>query len=55
MITVLLQLSSYKLRNAKAKYLMPNSLNWVVIVIIIGGLTTWIASKGYDMVSKAAN
>ena len=34
---------------------MPNSLNWVVIVIIIGGLTTWIASKGYDMVSKASN
>tara|TARA_B100000963_G_scaffold87320_1_gene74958 strand:+ start:964 stop:2367 length:1404 start_codon:yes stop_codon:yes gene_type:complete len=39
----------------KLSDLMPNSLNWVVIVIIIGGLTTWIASKGYDMVSKAAN
>ena len=34
---------------------MPNSLSWVITVIIIGGLTTWIASKGYDMVSKAAN
>ena len=34
---------------------MPNSLSWVITVIFIGGLTTWIASKGYDMVSKAAN
>ena len=34
---------------------MPNSLSWVITVIIIGGLTTWIAAKGYGMVSKAAN
>ena len=35
-------------------YLFFNDF-WKIIVIIIGGLTTWIASKGYDMVSKAAN
>ena len=34
---------------------MPNSITWIVIVLIIGGLTTWIATKGYGMVSKAAN
>jgi len=34
---------------------MPNSVTWVVIVLIIGGITTWIAAKGYNMVSKAAN
>ena len=34
---------------------MPNSLTWVVMVIIIGGVTTWIAAKGYGMVSKVAN
>lgn len=35
--------------------LMPNSLTWVVVIVIIGSLTTWIATKGYGMVSKAAN
>ena len=34
---------------------MPNSLEWIVVVLIIGGLTTWIAARGYAMVSKAAN
>ena len=34
---------------------MPNSVTWVVIVLIIGGITTWIAAKGYNMVSMAAN
>lgn len=34
---------------------MPNSVTWVIVVLIIGGLTTWIAAKGYGMVSKAAN
>jgi purine-cytosine permease-like protein len=34
---------------------MPNSVTWVVIVLIIGGITTWIAAKGYNMVSRAAN
>ncbi len=35
--------------------IMPNSMTWIIVVIIIGGLITWIAAKGYDMVSKAAN
>ncbi|MEK9614040.1 MAG: hypothetical protein VW080_08960 [Flavobacteriaceae bacterium] len=35
--------------------IMPNSMTWIIVVIIIGGLTTWIAAKGYRMVSKAAN
>ena len=34
---------------------MPNSVTWVVIVLIIGGITTWIAARGYNMVSRAAN
>ena len=34
---------------------MPNSITWVIVVVLIGGLTTWIASKGYGMVSQAAN
>lgn len=32
---------------------MPNSVTWVIIVLIIGGLITWIAAKGYEMVSEA--
>mgnify|MGYP003305541339 CR=1 FL=1 len=34
---------------------MPKNISWIVIVIIIGSLTTWVAAKGYTMVSKAAN
>lgn len=34
---------------------MPNGATWVIIVLIIGGVISLIASKGYDMVSKAAN
>ena len=34
---------------------VPNSILWIVVVMLIGGLTTWIAAKGYGMVSKAAN
>ena len=34
---------------------MPNSITWIIVVLIIGGLTTWIAAKGYEMVSQAAN
>ena len=34
---------------------MPNSITWIIVVLIIGGLTTWIAAKGYGMVSQAAN
>ncbi len=34
---------------------LPNSLTWVVIVLIIGALISMVAAKGYNMVSKAAN
>tara|TARA_B100001057_G_scaffold498741_1_gene606835 strand:- start:2317 stop:3711 length:1395 start_codon:yes stop_codon:yes gene_type:complete len=34
---------------------MPNSITWIIVVLVIGGLTTWIATKGYLMVSKVAN
>ena len=34
---------------------MPNSITWIIVVLIIGGLTTWIAAKGYGMVSQTAN
>lgn len=34
---------------------MPNGITWILIVIGLGTLTTWIAIRGYQMVSKAAN
>ncbi len=34
---------------------MPNGATWVVIVLVVGAVISLIASKGYDMVSKAAN
>lgn len=34
---------------------MPNSITWVVIVILIGAVISLVASKGYNTVSKAAN
>lgn len=34
---------------------MPNSLTWVVIVLIIGAVISLIAAKGFNTVSKAAN
>lgn len=34
---------------------MPNSSTWVIIVLIIGAVTAFIASGGYEKVSKAAN
>jgi purine-cytosine permease-like protein len=34
---------------------MPNSITWVLVVLAIGACISLIASKGYDMVSKAAN
>ena len=34
---------------------MPNGITWVVIVLVIGALTTLIAAKGFDTISKAAN
>ena len=34
---------------------MPNGFTWVIIVLIIGAVISLVASKGYDMVSQAAN
>ncbi len=34
---------------------MPNSVTWVVIVLIIGAVISLIAAKGFNTVSKAAN
>lgn len=34
---------------------MPNGATWVVIVLTLGALFTFIAAKGYSTVSKAAN
>ena len=34
---------------------MPNSVTWIIIVIIIGAVISLIAAKGFNMVSKAAN
>ena len=34
---------------------MPSSLNWVIIVVLIGAVISIIAARGYDTVSKAAN
>ncbi len=34
---------------------MPNGATYVIIVLVLGALITYIAAKGYDMVAKAAN
>lgn len=34
---------------------LPNGPTWVIIVLVLGALTTFIAAKGYDMVARAAN
>nr|WP_298999921.1 hypothetical protein [uncultured Allomuricauda sp.] len=34
---------------------MPNSLTWIIIVILVGAVISIIAGKGYDTVSKTAN
>lgn len=34
---------------------MPNSITWVVIVVLLGILISLVAARGYDTVSKAAN
>lgn len=34
---------------------LPNGITWVIIVLLVGVLTTLIAARGYDTVSKAAN
>ncbi|GJM30792.1 MAG: membrane protein [Cyclobacteriaceae bacterium] len=33
----------------------PNSVTWVIIVIVIGALIAMVAARGYNSVSKAAN
>ncbi len=34
---------------------MPNSITWVVIVLLVGSAISLIAAKGYDTISQAAN
>ncbi len=34
---------------------MPNSVTWVVIVLLVGAATAVIAARGYNVVAKAAN
>ena len=34
---------------------MPNSMSWVLIVLVIGAVISIVAAQGYDSVSKAAN
>ena len=34
---------------------MPNSLSWVIIVLLVGAVISIIAARGYNTVSKAAN
>lgn len=34
---------------------MPNSITWVVIVLVLGAIISVIAARGYSSVSKAAN
>lgn len=34
---------------------LPNSVSWVVIVLIVGAIIAVIAARGYDAVAKAAN
>lgn len=34
---------------------MPNGIPWIIICLVIGGIISLVAAKGYDMVSKAAN
>lgn len=34
---------------------LPNGPTWIIIVLIIGAATSLIASRGYEMVSRAAN
>ncbi|MFK7814561.1 MAG: cytosine permease [Maribacter sp.] len=34
---------------------MPNGSTWIIIVLVLGAVISIIASKGYEMVSKAAN
>jgi NCS1 family nucleobase:cation symporter-1 len=45
----------FNMEMPKLTDVLPNGITWIIIVVILGVLTTWIAAKGYTMVSKAAN
>lgn len=45
----------FDLEMPKLSDTMPNSVSWVIIVLAIGAIISFIAAKGYDAVSKAAN
>jgi nucleobase:cation symporter-1, NCS1 family len=45
----------FNMEMPKLTDVMPNGITWIIIVIVLGVITTWIAAKGYDMVSKAGN
>ncbi|MEL6850810.1 MAG: hypothetical protein AAFP92_19995 [Bacteroidota bacterium] len=34
---------------------LPNGLSWVLIVLAVGAVITYVAARGYQMVSRAAN
>ncbi|TRX46324.1 hypothetical protein FNH22_31075 [Fulvivirga sp. M361] len=34
---------------------LPNSTTWVVIVLVVGAVTAFVAARGYSTVAKAAN
>lgn len=45
----------FNMEMPKLTDVLPNGPTWIAIVLVLGGLTTWIAARGYDMVSTAAN
>ena len=45
----------FDMEMAKLTDTTPNSLTWVIIVIVIGAVISIIAAKGYQTVAKAAN
>lgn len=45
----------FNMEMPKLEDTMPNSVTWVVIVILLGTAVSLIAAKGYNSVSKAAN
>lgn len=45
----------FNLEMPKLTDTMPNSFTWVVVVLIIGGVISIIAARGYNTVAKVAN
>ncbi|PTY08173.1 hypothetical protein DB347_00880 [Opitutaceae bacterium EW11] len=35
--------------------MLPNSLGWIVAVLVVGALIAWVAAYGYNLVAKIAN